>query len=250
VRTSDRAFAIDAAAIGLLSVAICLLSRHPIVMDAVVAGLIVARLGAYALLPRAQRGRGFGLELGLFALCLALGAFNDWNSVTRHRIYDYTVPLEAPAQSLVPLWMLAAWGLIVRFILALVTWSRLALPAPRAWPRPALRVGFVLALVVVTRQAIYRLHDDPVWSWAPFALALAAALAVLRPDRRRLALLLVVAALGPAVEALYIQLGGLHAYHLGWLAGVPLWIALWWVLAVLVWSELSQARAPRDAVSS
>ncbi len=158
------------------------------------------------------------------------------------------MPLEAPAQSLVPLWMLAAWGLIVRFILALVTWSRLALPAPRAWPRPALRVGFVLALVVVTRQAIYRLHDDR-WSWAPFALALAAALAVLRPIDAP-PLLLVVAALGPAVEALYIQLGGLHAYHLGWLAGVPLWIALWWVLAVLVWSELSQARAPRDAVSS
>ena len=32
--------------------------------------------------------------------------------------------------------------------------------------------------------------------------------------------------------------------------GTALWIALWWVLAVLVWSELSQARAPRDAVSS
>src|SRR5690606_21806282 len=145
-----------------------------------------------------------------------------------------------PALSLVPLWMLVAWGMIVRLAVSVVTWERLALPAPRALP-PWLAIPFLLALVVATRQAIYRTYADPVWSWLPFALALVLALAVLRPGRRRLALLAAVAVAGPAVEILYIQVGQLHAYRLGWLAGVPLWIVLWWVLAVLVLEQLLAA---------
>lgn len=43
---------------------------------------------------------------------------------------------------------------------------------------------------------------------------------------------------GTAVEIAYIQLGGLHRYALGWLGGVPLWIALWWPLGGLLLDEL------------
>jgi hypothetical protein len=100
-------------------------------------------------------------------------------------------------------------------------------------------------LALLTRQTIYRSYDDPIWSWLPFALALAAAWIVLRPDRRRLGLLLGVGVAGPMVEVLYIQVGHLHRYRLGWLAGVPLWIVLWWVLAVLILEQLLARVAPR-----
>ena len=52
----------------------------------------------------------------------------------------------------------------------------------------------------------------------------------------------IIAIGGPAVEIAYIQLGGLHRYQLGWLGGVPMWIALWWVLAILIWDDLSACR--------
>lgn len=54
-----------------------------------------------------------------------------------------------------------------------------------------------------------------------------------------------VLALGAIVEVAYIQGGGLHRYHLGWIGGVPLWIALWWPLAVLVWGDLARRLLPR-----
>lgn len=242
MRTTDRALAIDAAAIAAISAGICLASHRPVVMAALVLTVIGARFVAWRRLPAAQRGHGLGAELAWFGTGLVLGAANDWNSVTRHRIYDYTVPVEWPALSLVPIWMLLAWGMIVRLAVGVVTWQRLALPAPRALS-PWLALPLLLGLVVATRQAIYRTYADPLWSWLPFALALALAIAILRPDRRRLALLAGVAAVGPAVEVLYIQVGRLHAYPLGWLGGVPLWIVLWWVLAVLVLEQLV-ARVP------
>ena len=237
MQTTDRALAVDAAAIVALSVAICLASQRLAVMDAWVPAVIAARFVAWRLLPAAERGHGLVAELGWFGACLVVGAGNDWNSVTRHRIYAYGVPLERPELSLVPLWMLACWGMILRCVVSPIRWRRLALPPPRALS-PWLAIPFLLALVVVTRQAIYRSYDDPVWSWLPFALALAAAGVVLRPDRRRLALLAGVAVAGPVVELLYIQIGQLHAYRLGWLGGVPLWIVLWWVLAVGILEQL------------
>ncbi|MCC6997618.1 MAG: DUF2878 family protein [Deltaproteobacteria bacterium] len=241
MRTTDRAFGLDAGTIVAVSTAICLASRHALVMDVVVALVLGLRCALWLALPRAQRSAAW-LELLLFALCLGVGAFNDWNSVTRRRVYDYAVPLEAPALSLVPLWMLLYWGMIVRFMISLLTWSRLGLEARR--PRAA-TLAALLVLVAVTRQTIYRLYQDPLWSWLPFLAALALALVVLRPDRRRLALLGATLLLGPAVEALYIQVGHLHVYRLGWLGGVPVWIALWWVLAVLVLDALLGALALR-----
>jgi len=143
--------------------------------------------------------------------------------------------------------MLLYWGLILRFIATLFRWQRLRLGAPpdtlhlgrRSVTSAAWRVGVLVAIVVATRQTIYRSFLDPLWSWLPFALALVVALALLRPDRRRLAVLGVFVVLGPLVEVAYIKLGGLHHYALGWFGGVPLWIVLWWGLSALIWEDLS-----------
>lgn len=243
----DRQFLLDSACVALSSVAICAFSQQLATMTLITLGILVGRLALFAKLPAAERDLSPRQEGLFFAVCTLLGAVNDWNSVTRHRIYDYTVPVELPELSLIPLWMLLYWGLILRYVSSLFRWSRLAIPAARdalVWRRPLpggvlLRVGLMLAVVLATRQAIYRTYLDPLWSWLPFALAIAVCLLLLRPERRRLWVLVAFASLGPAVEVLYIQVGNLHAYHLGWLFGVPLWIALWWVLAALIWGELS-----------
>ncbi len=153
------------------------------------------------------------------------------------------MPLDAPKLSGIPSWMLVYWGLILRFVTTLFSWRRLRLPAPggRVGSKErsrALRLTLLLAIVVVTRQFIYRLYGDPLWSWLPFAAALLAVLLFLYPGRRRALLMAVFLVGGPLVEIAYITLGGLHVYALGWLGGVPLWIALWWPLAALVWDEV------------
>jgi hypothetical protein len=233
----DRPFFVDAVAVGLISVFICLFSQRLVLMSVLVPAVIVARLALWLALPRAERDLSGRAELAFFALATLFGAFNDWNSVTRHRIYDYTVPTDLPGVSHIPIWMLLYWGLILRFVLTVFHFRRVGIE-PRTRRTSAVRLGLLVALVVATRQSIYRLFDDPLWSWAPFALALVVAVAALRPERARLRLLAVVLLVGPLVEVLYIQVGQLHAYRLGWLGGVPLWIALWWGLAALIWDEL------------
>jgi hypothetical protein len=106
--------------------------------------------------------------------------------------------------------------------------------------RPLLRVGLLLVLILATRQTIYRFALDPVLSWLPFALALATYLLLFGIDRHELRLAAITLVAGPLVEVLYIQIARLHVYPLGWLAGVPLWIVLWWVLAVLAWNDLGR----------
>lgn len=237
--TDNRAFALDAAAISIVSVAICTAAHHLAFMSALVVAVVAVRFAMF-------RGPRLG-ELAFFTVCTALGAFNDWSSVTRHHVYAYTVPVYFPSVSALPLWMLLYWGLILRFLATLFRWQRLRLGAPpdtlhlgrRVVASAPWRVGVLVAIVVVTRQTIYRGYDDPLWSWLPFALALGIALFLLRPDRRRLAVLGAFVVLGPLVEVAYIKLGGLHHYALGWFGGVPLWIVLWWGLAGLVWEDLS-----------
>jgi hypothetical protein len=247
--TGDRAFATDLAAVAAVGAGICVASDRLIFMTVLVPVVVVLRFFAWARLPVAERG-GIAIrgELLFFTLCLGLGAGNDWNSVVRHRIYDYDVPHFFPAVSSIPIWMLLYWGLILRFMTTLCSWSRLGLVA---WPSDEVKLGrrlvssyrvkvaVELFLVLVTRQALYRHHLDPVLSWLPFALALFVYVALfgLSQHERRLAVITAVA--GPAVEIAFIRLGGLHHYHLGWFAGVPLWIVLWWVLAVLIWNDLS-----------
>ena len=242
---SDRAFALDAATILAASVAIITSADRLLLMSLLVPALLLTRHVTWSRLPLAERGHSGGVEAVFILACTLLGAFNDWNSVVNHRIYDYGVPVYFPEWSTIPGWMLLFWGMILRFFYTLARWQRLRPPdafAETLWPlrrpAPALRVALLLGLTLVTRQSIYRLWADPIGSWLPFALALGVYVVACRPRRHAWWLLGLALTMGPLIEIAYIQLAGLHRYHLGWLGGVPLWIALWWGLALLVWQEL------------
>ncbi len=231
----ERVFAIDAAATAAVGVAICLASNRLTLMTALVPAVLALRFGAWSRLPLSERELSVGAELAFFTLCMVLGAGNDWNSVVRHRIYDYAVP---PAGR-IPFWMLLYWGMILRFVASLCQRIRRSVARPIQPDRPLMRVTIELTLVIVTRQMIYRHYTAPILSWLPFGLGLlayAALFGITAPERRLVAL---AATVGPLVEVLFIQVGGLHRYHLGWLGGVPLWIVLWWMLSVLVWNDVS-----------
>jgi hypothetical protein len=212
-------------------------------MDVFIPAIILVRFVALAL----EKSVSMKAEIAFFAICTALGAFNDWNSVCNKKIYDYTVPYEY-AFSTIPLWMLLFWGMILRFIARFARWQGLGAPEKISdrthlgfgtYDSPALKVAVQLGLVLVTRQAIYRLYMDPVWSWLPFLLALAVFFAVFRPGRHDYRLVAAFLVGGPLIEIIYIQLGDLHRYHLGWIGGVPLWIAIWWLVIVLIWKDLA-----------
>ncbi|MBZ0238881.1 MAG: hypothetical protein K8M05_41605 [Deltaproteobacteria bacterium] len=244
-RTGDLAFAVDAAAVALVALAICVAGDRLAVMTVIVPAVVVARFVAWGALPRAERDLALPAELALFAIATLVGSVNDWNTVSRHRVYDYNVPSDLGSLSSIPTWMFLYWGLILRFVLTVFHFRRAGVTrAPdqvwlgRAVVSAPARIAVLVALAVATRQTIYRWFDDPVASWLPFAAALGVAALVLRPDRARVRLVAVVMVVGPAVEALLIGVGHLHAYRLGWFAGVPLWIVLWWGLAALIWSEL------------
>jgi hypothetical protein len=245
-QVGDRGFLIDAAAVGVVGVAICLASDRLALMTALVPAVVAARFAAWLALPRAERDLDRAPEVLLFLIATAVGGFNDWNTVSQHRVYDYTVPTDLAGVSPIPAWMLLYWGLILRFVVTVFHYRRLAVPrAPdQVWlgapvrSAPA-RIAVLLALALLTRQAIYRWFADPLASWLPFAIALVAAIVIVRPERARLRVVAAVLVIGPAVEALLIGVGHLHAYRLGWFAGVPLWIVLWWGLAALIWSELA-----------
>ncbi len=246
--SSDRALALDVATTVAVAVAACALAAEPRVMLGVVLGAFVARTLAWrAVVPEARAPGALGRELAFLALSTLLGAANDWNTVDRHGVYGYGVPTDLPGLSTIPAWMLLYWGLILRSVATLASWRGLGEPTARDEVHlPGLvlhgarwRVAVELALVLATRQAIYRLWDHPLLSWLPFAAALALYALLLRPGRRERALALTFAIVGPVAEALLIGVGGLHHYALGWLFGVPLWIALWWVLAVLIWADLA-----------
>jgi hypothetical protein len=242
---SDRAMAIDACAAALISLGIVLAADKLVFMSVYVPLVIVGRTAALTPIVRKEWGFGIGFEILFLAACTLVGGFNDWNSVVNHRIYDYNVPAFFPALTTIPEWMLLYWGLILRSLVTLFRWERVSPPdAPRNLMRglpssALLKVCAQLILIVLTRQSIYRLYEDPIWSWAPFALAICAYLILFRPTAYEGRLVAAFLIGGPVIEILYIQFGNLHAYHLGWLGGVPLWIALWWVLAMVIWSDLS-----------
>jgi hypothetical protein len=245
---SDRAFAIDAAAVLTVGAAVCVASHRPLVMSVVVAVVLAVRFRAWLHVPPAPRAHAAWREVAFFALCMALGAGNDWNSVVRHHVYDYTAPLVFSRPRAIPVWMLVYWGMILRFVATLCRWERLAPPpfpaadlhlGSRVVTSPWLKVAGEIGLTVATRQCIYAYYLHPLLSWIPFAAALAAYALVFRCSRHERRLVALAAVGGPVVEILFIQVGRLHVYHLGWFGGVPLWIILWWMLAVLVWNDLS-----------
>lgn len=249
--SSRRALAIDLASVALVGAAACIDAHDTARMTAVVAVTYVGRLAAWSRLAPGDRPLPMWAEVPFLALCAVVGGFNDWNTVDRHHVYSYGVPSDLSPLSSIPLWMLAYWGLILRLVSTLGLFSGLGEPGPDgavrglSGQRPWLRLALMLAMVALTRQAIYRLWADPLWSWLPFAGALLLHPALFRwgPRERRLALISATA--GPVAEALLIKVGGLHQYALGWLLGVPVWIALWWVVAVLIWAELSRLALPR-----
>ena len=237
---------VDGIAVGIVSVAIALFADRLVFMSVLVPCVFVARIVGWRLWAVRESGRLLP-ELLFLLLCTALGAFNDWNSVFRHQIYHYDVPVFFPELSTLPLWMLLFWGLILRLMATLVSWEGVGVDGrPRrglrlpggAGSSGAVVVLFELALVLVTRQAIYRLYADPVLSWLPFAVAIALHAALFEWDRNDVKLVFIAVFGGWAIETLYIQVGGLHHYQHDWFTGVPLWILLWWILAVLIWRDL------------
>lgn len=242
---SDRVMAIDAGAALAISVGIVFATNGLVFMSVFVPMVLVVR--TLLLAPHLKREWGFGLgaELLFLAGCTLVGAFNDWNSVVRHGVYAYHAPTFFPAFTTIPEWMLLFWGFILRSLVTLFRWERLQPPAAISnasrfsADHAGLRIGLQIALILATRQAIYRLYEDPLWSWAPFAAALVLYAVLVPPRRYELKIGLGFLLAGPLIEAAYIQWGGLHDYRLGWFFGVPLWIALWWVLAVLIWSDFS-----------
>ena len=243
---SNLLVGIDAAVIAAVSLAICLVSDRLVLMTVLVPCIILLRVAAVAAVA-SREGVHLRAELLFLLVCTVLGAFNDWNSVCNKRIYDYSVP-HFFAFSTIPIWMLLYWGMILRFVARLARWQALGAPDTvsnrvgvgrlQAESR-LLKVVGELALVLATRQAIYRFYTDPILSWLPFLAALAVYGVLFRPDRHDAKLLLIFLAGGPLIEVLYIQAGDLHAYHLGWIGGVPLWIVLWWLLIVLIWKDIA-----------
>jgi hypothetical protein len=241
--TSHRAMAVDAAAILVVSVAISLACQQLVLMTVLVPSVLALRLIGWAFLPAPDRNHSLGVEIAFFAACTALGAFNDWNSVVNHQIYDYAVPHFFPNFSTIPIWMLLYWGMILRFLASLCTWQGLGATPARNRIGPvtssAGKLALMLLLVLVTRQFIYRFYLEELISWLPFAAALVLHVALFGLDQHERRLIVLMAVGGTAIEGLYIQVGGLHSYHLDWIVGVPLWITLWWVLGILVWKEFS-----------
>jgi len=242
VRRSDAELAVDFAAIVLMSVAVTFMAQRLVLMSVLTPVVFMLRMLLWRRVTRTTT-RTLRAECAFLALCTVIGGFNDWNTVVHHGVYAYDVPVFVPGLSTIPLWMLLYWGLILRFLLSLALWRRLGeatTPAPRlrVLRTPAVRVAVLLGLVLITRQCIYVAYQDPLWSWLPFLFASVVYVALLGLSRADLALCAFMLVAGPAIEALYIQQGHLHHYALGWIGGVPLWIALWWLLGVLVWKDI------------
>ena len=243
---SNRLIGIDAAVIAVVSLAICLAADRLLLMTLLLPGIVLIRIALVAFIARSEQVN-LKTELLFLAVCIALGAFNDWNSVCRKQIYAYTVP-HYFAWSSIPVWMLLYWGMILRFIARFSRWQKLRPPATVSdrvgigrfrIENGAIKVVVQLAIVLTTRQFIYRFYLDPIWSWVPFLSGLVVYMLLFETSRHDLKLLGVVLIAGPLVEILYIQVGHLHHYHLGWIGGTPLWIVVWWLLIVLIWKDLT-----------
>jgi hypothetical protein len=243
---SPRLMVIDAVGIAAVSIALCAASKKPLFMTVIVPTVIIGRMVALAIVAR-KEDVSIRAELVFFALCTALGALNDWNSVCNKKIYEYTVPAFFRSAS-IPFWMLIYWGMILRFVARVDRWkalgpdkevsNALGINGLRV-VSPAAKIVAEFFLVAATRWALYRYYLDPVLSWLPFLVALFLWFIFFMPSRHDLKLLGIFLIGGPTVEILYSTVGHLHSYHLGWIGGIPVWIVLWWVLAILIWKDLA-----------
>ena len=231
---TTRQLAVDVVPVALVSAGVVLFAESPAAMWVL---LVLALAGRFVAWRLAHPGRSLAVELAFFVLCTLVGAANDFNTVVVHEVYAYTAPAELPGFSTIPIWMLVFWGLILRLVFALTRWEALGPPAaPRS---PALgRLLLIAAVVIATRLCVYSWGRDPILSWSPFALALAAFALAGRADRHDAKLAVIALVVGPLLEAFYIRVGHLHRYPLGWVLGVPVWIVLWWALATWIWKDL------------
>lgn len=237
MKPDSRGLLVDVVAVAVMSVALCVLGQQPQVMLGVTLGVMAVRTVVWS--RWAHPSASLAREAALLAICAVVGGFNDWNTVVRHGVYGYNVPSDLLPYSSIPLWMLLYWGLVLRGLASLGGWHGLgAEPASRPRVGTAGMVAAMAFIMVVTRQSIFRLYLDPVGSWLPFALAIGLYVVVWRPAARRLRLAAIMLVVGPLTEVLYINAGHLHAYALGVVGGVPVWIVLWWVLAVLLWADV------------
>lgn len=249
---------VDGPPLAAIAIAILLAAERPGAMGLVVLSALAVRFAlGRALLG--WRGRALATEALFFAACTLVGGFNDYNTVVLRGVYAYTVPAELPAVSTIPLWMLLTWGFVLRFVTTLAGWRRLGgghvtddvrlLGRRRSVPA---RLAVMAALVLATRLVTFT-YATHVWlSFVPYLLALAVAAVVLVPSRREARLVALALIIGPIVEALFIRIGRLHHYELGWLFGVPLWIVLWWALGAWLWGDVSNRllvwlSVPREA---
>lgn len=251
---SGRALRLDALAVAAVGGAAVATGGQLVPMYVATAAAVGLRMALWARLPAVERGHGPGREIAVFAVCAVAGGFNDWNTVDRHGVYRYLVESDLAPRSTIPSWMWLYWGLILRLMLTLTRWRALYPPEqPRntVWlgfrqvESARLKVALEIALVLLTRQAIYRLYLDPVWSWLPFFAALALAAALLRFRAYEWKLVALALLLGPLAEGALIRLAGLHRYELGVFLGVPMWIILWWALGVVIlqdwWGRMGNA---------
>lgn len=243
---SNKLFLTDLAVIILISIAISIASSKLIFMTYFVFSVIALRMLAVAMLAKKENIK-LSAEIIFFVVCILLGAFNDWNSVCHKKIYNYTVPTDL-SFSTIPLWMLVYWGMILRFIARFARWEKLNPPqeisntvkfGKKTFSSSYLKVILQLLLVFATRQTIYVFYLHPFLSWLPFLLALIIYFFLFLPDSHDLKMLLIFLVGGPLIEIIYIKIGGLHYYYLGWIAGVPLWIALWWLIIILIWKDFA-----------
>ncbi len=237
---STPQLAVDAVAVAAVSVGVLVAADRPTVMWLLLAAVLLAR---FALFRATHPDRALAAEVAFFALCTVVGAVNDLNTVVVHGVYRYTAAAELPTVSSIPLWMLVFWGLILRFVFALTRWRALGppeVPARRVLGRAGRgRQSILLVCVVVaTRLALYAWYAHPIASWLPFALGFALFALAGGADRHDAKLAALALVVGPIVEALFIRIGGLHEYALGWWFGVPVWIVLWWALATWIWKDL------------
>ena len=239
---SRRIFILDASLMAIISVLICFASGKLILMTIAIPLLLLIRLIVAGLISKMEGWKLFP-EIVFFSVCTILGAFNDWNSVVNKGIYDYHVP-HLFDFSTIPFWMLLYWGLILRFM-AGIAWriSNEKSSDKIGIGKLAIENGLVKAVLgliflLLTRQFIYRFYLDPVWSWLPFLIAIAIYFITAFPSKKDIWLVSAFLLGGPVIEMIYINIGELHSYHLGWIGGVPLWIILWWILAILIWKDI------------
>lgn len=242
---SHLLMAIDAVAVLIISFAFCLAGDRLVFMTLLVPAVIFLRFLFLAGLGR--EAIDLKAEIIFYLICTIIGIVNDLNSVIQHELYHYSLP-RFSASIPTPIWMLLFWGLILRSLARFSRWQALNPPqhisneigiGRHVMSNGCAKVIFEIILVLLSRQAIYKTYTHPVFSWLPLTIILFIAIGTLKLSRHDWKILSIFAIFGPITEIIYIQVGHLHVYQLGWIAGAPIWIFLWWIIVMLIWKDFA-----------